>query len=93
MNDARSNPTTRPYALRVEHLVAPLGIGAETPRLSWKPAVGAAKQHAYRIIAGDWDSGRVKSTEATFVAVDVAPASGLSVTWKVKTWSDQGESE
>ncbi|MEJ7846136.1 MAG: hypothetical protein WKF93_10875 [Acidimicrobiales bacterium] len=38
---------TRPTELRVDHLIAPLGIGATAPRLSWKLPGGAAVQHAY----------------------------------------------
>lgn len=83
----------RPYDLRVDHLVAPLGLGADTPRLSWKLPAGATTQRAYRVVAGDWDSGRVDSAESTFQPVDVPAASGLVVPWKVRTWTELGESE
>ncbi len=83
----------RPHGLRVDHLVAPLGIGPDAPRLSWRLPDGAATQHAYRIVAGGWDSGRVESAESLFVPVDVPPASGRRVEWRVKTWTDLGESE
>lgn len=78
--------------LRVEHLCAPLGIGAERRRVSWKLPSGATIQHAYQLVAGDWNSGRVESTESTDRPVDIAPVSGLMVEWKVKTWTDLGES-
>jgi alpha-L-rhamnosidase len=82
----------RPHDLRVDHLVAPLGVDGP-PRLSWMLPAGATAQRAYRIEAGGWDSGRVDSGESTFVPVGVAPASGLRVEWRVKTWTDLGESD
>lgn len=87
------NDRTRPYDLRINHLVAPLGIGADPPRVPWKLPDAAAGQHAYRIVAGDWDSGRVESPDTLFVPVDVTPASARAVEWKVKTWTDIGESD
>ena len=81
----------RPHALRVEHLVAPLGVGPTAPRVSWKLPDGATTQDGYRVVAGEWDSGRVTSPDSLFVPVGVAPASGLAVEWKVKLWTDLGE--
>jgi alpha-L-rhamnosidase len=83
----------RPYDLRVEHLVAPMGLGPGTPRVSWKLPADATTQHAYQVVAGDWDSGRVSSDRSLFVPTGVRPASGLAVEWKVKTWTDLGESD
>jgi alpha-L-rhamnosidase len=83
---------SRPHDLRADHLRDPLGIDA-APRLSWKLPAGATAQHAYRVVAGGWDSGRMESAESTFVPVGVAPASGLRVEWRVKVWTDRGESE
>ena len=83
----------RPHDLRVDHLVAPLGIGPDGPRVSWKLPDGASSQHAYRIVANDWDSGRVDSPTSTFAPVNITPRSGLAVDWKVKTWTDLGESD
>jgi alpha-L-rhamnosidase len=82
----------RPHDLRVDHLVAPLGVDG-TPRLSWTLPAGATAQHAYRIEAGGWESGRVESGESTFVPVGVTPESALRVEWRVKTWTDLGESD
>lgn len=87
------NDPKRPYDLRVDHLTAPLGIGPETPRVSWKLPAGATTQHAYQVVAADWDSGRVESGQSTWLPVAVATTSGLVVTWRVKTWTDLGESE
>lgn len=83
----------RPYDLRVDHLRAPMGIGTDAPRLSWKLPVACSAQRAYRIVANDWDSGRVESADSLFVPVGVQPESGLVVEWKVKVWTDLGESE
>jgi alpha-L-rhamnosidase len=84
---------TRPHALRVGHLDKPIGVGDEDPRVSWKLPTGATTQHAYRIVANDWDSGQVESDASTFVPVAVAPATGRAVEWRVRTWTDLGESE
>ncbi|MDR0412551.1 MAG: hypothetical protein LBH61_01920, partial [Dysgonamonadaceae bacterium] len=71
--------------LRCEHLVDPLGIDTETPRLSWKLQDGrhtrGKRQTAYRILvatapdkltvgkADVWDSGVVSSGQSHLVAV------------------------
>jgi alpha-L-rhamnosidase len=87
------NDQSRPYDLRVDHLTAPLGTGPEAPRVSWKLPAGATAQRAYRVVAADWDSGRVESGQSTWVHVGVATTSGLAVPWQVKTWTDLGESD
>jgi len=84
---------TKPYDLRVDHLCSPIGIGSVSPRVSWKLPTGATAQHAYRVVASDWDTGRVESSESTWVPVGIAPQSGLAVEWKVKAWTDAGESD
>src|SRR4029079_16340025 len=43
--------------------------------------------------ADAWYSGRVESDASTFIPVAVAPATGRAVEWKVRTWTDLGESE
>jgi len=83
----------RPWALRVDHLVAPIGLGPEAPRVSWKLPSRATVQHAYRIVAGDRDSGRMSSSDSTQIPVAIRPESRLRVEWRVKTWTDRGESE
>ena len=85
--------STRPHDLRVNHLRAPLGVGDDPLRVSWKLPGQAAVQHAYRIVADAWDTGRVESAESLFVPVDVPPRSGRRVEWRVKTWTDVGESD
>jgi alpha-L-rhamnosidase len=84
-----------PRQLRVEHLgAAALGIGVREPRLSWWLPEGASTQVAYRIDAGDWDSGRIESAESVLVAWGGAPrAPRQRVEWRVKVWTDLGESD
>ncbi len=83
----------RPYDLRVDHLIAPLGIGGRSPLLSWKLPAKNSSQISYRILAGDWDSGVINSSQSLYVPVGIHPLSRMTVKWKVKTWSDLGESE
>lgn len=84
-----------PLDLRVEHLDdAALGIADRTPRLSWRLPVEATKQLAYCIDAGVWDSGRVESDASVLVPWGGKPlTSRQRVTWRVKVWTDAGESE
>lgn len=82
----------RPYDLRADHLVRPLGLGDRSPRLSWKLPAGTTAQVAYRLEAGGWDSGRVESPDPLFVPVGVEPAPGLRVDWRVRVWTDRGAS-
>jgi len=83
-----------PGRLRVEHLDDSLGITVTTPRMSWRLPPGATRQLAYRIRAGQWDSGRVESDRQLLVPY-AGPAlrSGERVQWSVKVWTDAGESE
>ncbi len=84
---------TAPNGLRVEHLDEPMGITVGAPRLSWRLPVGARRQHAYRIRAGRWDSGEVRSDQSLLVPY-AGPAlrSGERIEWSVKVWTDAGES-
>lgn len=87
-------PSARPHHLRVEYLDRPLGIDVARPRLSWKLPQAARTQLAYRIQAGDWDTGRLDSTANTHVRyAGPAPASATRVAWRVKVWTDLGESD
>ena len=91
--------------LRCEYLVNPLGIDVEKPRLSWALASGLREygQSAYQILVasspeslqqnnGDlWNSGKVGSSQTTFVAYDGRPLeSGMRAWWKVRVWDEQG---
>ncbi|HEX9765948.1 MAG TPA: family 78 glycoside hydrolase catalytic domain [Nitriliruptorales bacterium] len=85
--------TAAPTDLRVEHLVEPLGITIARPRLSWRLPDDSREQHAYRVRAGDWDSGRVGGDRSILVPyAGPEPSSGQRVEWAVKVWTDRGES-
>ncbi|MEU8652523.1 family 78 glycoside hydrolase catalytic domain [Streptomyces sp. NPDC048737] len=86
--------STTPTHLRVEHLDRPLGIHVRCPRLSWRLPHGSRTQTAYRIEAGDWDSGRVDSAVNTYVRyAGPTPGSATRIPWRVKVWTDLGESD
>ena len=87
-----------PTRLRVEHLVAPLGLTTPAPRLSWRLPEGSAEQRAYRIRgrAGTrrWDTGWVVSGRSLFVPYGGPPlASREEVRWSVRVRTDLGSSE
>ena len=86
--------TDIPYGLRAEHLDEALGIRVTRPRLSWKLPSGAGAQRAYRISAdSSWDTGRVADDQTVLVPYAGPPlSSGQRVTWRVKVWTDLGES-
>jgi alpha-L-rhamnosidase len=87
--------TTAVTHLRVEHLDEALGIHVAEPRLSWRLPAGAAEQTAYRIRTNNgWDSGRVESREQLLVPYAGPPLRSRDrVRWRVKAWTDLGESE
>lgn len=100
----QSNPGVQ--NLRCEYLANPLGIDVERPRLSWMLSAGqgARNQSAYRILVahtkeilqnekGDlWDSGRVDSSQSTWVEYSGKPlGSGTQVYWKVRVWDEAGK--
>jgi len=80
--------------LRVEHLDERLGITLAHPRLSWQLPNDAAVQVAYQIQAGDWDTGRVESSQSLLVPY-AGPdlEAGSRIDWRVRVWSEAGESE
>ncbi|KPK80687.1 MAG: alpha-rhamnosidase [Bacteroides sp. SM23_62_1] len=94
--------------LRCEMLVNPEGIDRSNPRLSWAISGNQRniEQTAYQVIVastsdklasgeGDlWNSGTVKSNRSVHVAYTGASLkSRTKCYWKVKVWSDNGESE
>jgi hypothetical protein len=91
--------------LRCEYLVNPLGIDVERPRLSWALASGSREhgQRAYQILVASspenlqrdncdlWISGKVGSSQTTFVVYEGRPLqSGMRAWWKVRVWDEQG---
>ncbi|WP_035812693.1 family 78 glycoside hydrolase catalytic domain [Jiangella gansuensis] len=84
----------RPWALRVEHLDAPLGLTTPVPRFSWRLPPGCRDQHAYQLQVGEWDSGRVESDQSVLVTYrGRSLVSRERLDWRVRTWTDQGASE
>jgi alpha-L-rhamnosidase len=85
--------TAVPQRLMVEHLVAPLGTSVRRPRLSWWLPDGASTQEALRLQTRSWDSGRVEDAGHQLVAYEgPEPAARERVDWRVKVWTDRGES-
>src|SRR5262245_28910384 len=84
-----------PEALRVEHLGdRVLGLGVRAPRLSWRLPTHARRQLAYELEIDDRSSGRIDSAEHVLVAWPTDPlGSAKRVRWRVKVWTDRGESE
>lgn len=96
----------RPFALRCEYRVNPLGLDEASPRLSWQvddPRRGAA-QSAYQVLVADapgaldcddrevWGSGKVDSDESTQVVYGGPPLeSSRRYWWKVRTWDAFGQ--
>ena len=83
-----------PARLRVEHLGnAALGLGEAQPRLSWWLPAGAERQQAYAVEVNGQDLGRVDSPEQVLVPWPGDPVgSRQRVEWRVKVWTDGGES-
>ncbi len=94
--------------LRTEMQANPEGIDAVNPRLTWELSsnLRGIVQTAYRILIasspdkleadeGDlWDSGKVKSDRSIQVAYEGNPLrSRMRCYWKVKVWSENGESD
>ncbi|MGI2294903.1 family 78 glycoside hydrolase catalytic domain [Paenibacillus sp. GXUN7292] len=89
--------------LRCEYKVNPIGIDVRRPRISWKLKTDerAVLQTAYEIeVAADaefsriiWSSGKVESDQSTHVEiVDVQIASSTRYYYRVKSWSNKGDS-
>lgn len=76
--------------LRVEHLVAPIGVGAAAPRFTW---LVDHRQTAYEIeVSGRdgtvWSSGRVDAPQGLPVVYAGPPlASNAPYAWRVRSWS------
>ena len=97
--------SVNPVDLRCEYNVNPLGIDSASPRLFWKLA-GAdrgARQTAYHVLVASsedflrrgqgnlWDSGKVKSDQATFLSYAGKPlTSRQGCFWKVRVWDQRG---
>ena len=88
--------------LRCEYLVAPLGVDASSPRLSWRLPSGVERQTTYRIVVGTdsipvlkgmgdcWDSGEIASPDilATYWGKKLQPYTRYY--WKVSVTDHRG---
>lgn len=82
-----------PTDLRVEYLVAPIGIGTRTPRFSW---LVDHSQDAYELeVTGSevlWAQGIVESTETSLIPYGGASiSSNTAYTWRVRSRSVEGD--
>ena len=84
-----------PTHLRAEHRGdAVLGLGEPRPRLSWQLPDGTRRQVAYAIELNGEDTGRTDSDASALVPWPAQPVpSRRRVQWRVKVWTDAGESE
>ncbi|MBP1675840.1 MAG: nanB [Bacteroidetes bacterium] len=94
--------------LKTEGMKNPLGIDVTTPRFSWKteiPAANNVKQKAYQILVASsaeklsrneadiWNSGKVGSDSQLWIPfAGQALKSNQQYFWKVKVWTNKGES-
>jgi alpha-L-rhamnosidase len=83
-----------PSELRVEHLGSGiLGLGVRAPRLSWRLPDQVTGQEAYQIEINGKPSPRVVSGACVLVPWPGQPvASRQDVLWRVRVWSEHGES-
>ena len=102
--NAYGRTQTEPIDLQTEHLVAPLGIDAASPRLSWmmKDVRQGAKQLAYRVYVGkdsldvikkkggSWDSGKLLSANSLVVYKGKALEPYTKYYWLVEIWGKDG---
>jgi alpha-L-rhamnosidase len=105
-NASTDNATLQVLRMRVEALVAPLGLHETAPRLSWEVS-GTGRnivQNAYQIKVATsqkllksgkadlWDSGKVASDETTQIPyAGRALVSNQAVFWQVTVWDNRGK--
>lgn len=82
-----------PTRLRAEHLKDAFGIAETKPRLSWWLPPGATYQIAYQLEVDGVPLERVESDRSVLVPWPCdALTSRQIATWRVKLWTDEGES-
>jgi alpha-L-rhamnosidase len=94
--------------LRCEMLTSPIGVDVTQPRLSWQLSgkTRNIQQVAYQVLVastpeklarqeGDiWNSGKVASNQSIHVVYKGKPlTSRMACYWKVKVWTNKGETE
>ena len=87
-------PMSTPTRLRVEHLGdSALGLGETRPRLSWRLPPGTERQLAFAVELDGRDLGRREGDDCVLVPWPAEPlGSRRRVEWRVKVWTDSGES-
>lgn len=93
-----------PYDLRVDNLVAPLGVDSAAPRFSWKlraasPDLRGARQTAWQLRVGTspesgdvWDSGQLDSSDQLNRPFAGRPLrSHERLFWQVRVWDEHRE--
>ena len=100
-----AHPKLTPTSLRCEYRTDPMGIGIQTPRLSWVLESDLRDQYQcdYQIfVASDvrllkkdvpdmWDSGKVHNQETIEILYSGRPLeSGARYFWKVRVWDKNG---
>jgi alpha-L-rhamnosidase len=90
-----SSTVTAPTLLCAEHLDdAVLGLDVRRPRLSWWLPAGSTRQDAYLVEVDGHEMARV---EGEGCVLEPWPAEALGsrqlVEWRVKVWTDAGESD
>ena len=71
-----------------------MGITERAPRLSWWLPLGASQQHAYQIEVDGQPTERVSSAVSVLVGWPGEPLGSRQIaTWRVKVWTDLGESD
>ncbi|MBR6406149.1 MAG: family 78 glycoside hydrolase catalytic domain [Lachnospiraceae bacterium] len=75
--------------LKTEHLIDPLGIDIQKPRLSWN-AEGGIRQTAYQIVSEKWDSGKVES-DLMHAEYPEKLSSRERVNYRIRLWDEQNE--
>ena len=71
-----------------------MGISESTPRLSWQLPLGSSRQRAYRVEIDGRLAPRVESADSVLVPWPGDPLESRQIAdWRVKVWTDQGESE
>lgn len=95
-------------SLRTEGLLNPLGIDVENPRFSWKLEASnerSVMQKAYQILVASslenlandngnvWNSGKVSSESSLWISfAGKTLLSNQPYFWKIKVWTNKGES-
>ncbi|MCX7974157.1 MAG: alpha-L-rhamnosidase N-terminal domain-containing protein, partial [Candidatus Aminicenantes bacterium] len=93
----------KPFDLRVEYLINPLGVDIPQPRFFWKnqhPERGE-KQSAYQLQVSSqadfksidlWDSGKVQSDSSIQIVYRGKPLeSNRTYYWRVRIWDKKGQ--